>query len=289
MKNVRRVLGMLCLTAWVMAVQAQGGGPGFRLVGSISRMVPVTGMKMTNLIFPVAVAEGVKVSRDILAQKVKGVENVVELKAVRRGFVPTNLSVYGKDGRLYSFELRYVEDTTVLNYRVVPDDLALPNSAGTAHGRHPIMLSGLPVDEATLDQDAARLAGQRRFIHKSTKSEGMRLQLRGVFLRDSLLWLCLRLSNTTRISFTPAYCRVFVEDRKQVRRTASQQVLLEPVYGVRLLPVAGNSFRPLVMGMEPFTLARGKKLVIEVGDKSGGRLLMLDVKGRMLLRARVVR
>src|ERR1700753_4002658 len=99
----------------------QAQEPGFHLEGTESRMVPVTGHKMTNLVFPVDIAAGVRVSRDVLVQKVKGVENVIELKALKRDFTTTNLSVYGKDGRLYSFVLRYVEDTSVLDYRIIRD------------------------------------------------------------------------------------------------------------------------------------------------------------------------
>jgi len=282
---MKRIVMMVMVLAGCCAdVRAQVDGPGFRLVGIGSRTVPVTAMKMTNLVFPVAVAEGVKVSPDILAKKVKGVENVVELKAVRRGFTPTNLSVYGKDGRLYSFELRYLEDTTVLNYRVVPEDVSSV-SAGLLE--HPVMLTGLPVDLTTLNADAVLLSSGSGFLHRSVRSEGMRLQLRGIYLRDSLLWLSLRLRNRTRIGFTPASVRVFVVDRKQIKRTASQEVFLAPIYESRLSSVAGDSTAALVLGMEPFTLARGKKMVIEVADRSGGRELRLVLKGKMVLRARV--
>src|ERR1700744_3264691 len=110
-----------------------GYSQAFDLVGMPSRAVPVSGTKMTNLVFPVALETGVKVSRDVLVQRPRGVDNVIELKAVRRNFAPTNLSVFGKDGRLYSFELRYVEDTAVLSFRIVP-------------GAGPVLkLTGLPV------------------------------------------------------------------------------------------------------------------------------------------------
>jgi len=67
-------------------------------------------------------------------QKVRGVENVIELKALKRDFPPTNLAVYGKDGRLYSFVLHYVEDTSALDYRVVPDVAAEPSVRLTGCG-----------------------------------------------------------------------------------------------------------------------------------------------------------
>ena len=277
-----------------LSLQAQDPGSGYKLVGIGSLSVPVSEWKMTNLVFPVPVAAGVKVSRDVLVQRPKGIENVIELKAVHSNFRATNLSVFGKDGRLYSFVLHFVEDTTVLNYRVVLDEqvLGLPGlssagTGGTVQRDHPVMLSGLPVDWTTLDRDAALLSGKPGFLHKSVSAERMQLQLRGIYLRDSLLWLCLRLTNRSAIGFTPAYMRISVEDRKRIKRTASQQVAILPEYDSGLVPLPGDRSRSVVVGLTPFVLGRGKKLVVEIADAGGDRELVLEVKGRMVLRARV--
>jgi len=84
----------------------------------------VTLDKMTNILFPGAVRMGVKVSRDVLVQKVRGVENVIEVKAAHRGFQPTNLmeaafepffvasgkrlvvELWGQDGRKLELKIR---------------------------------------------------------------------------------------------------------------------------------------------------------------------------------------
>src|ERR1700753_3733498 len=97
---------LLLIGCWIGSCAQDAG---FRLEGEGSGAIPGTVNKMTNLVFPASVRLGVKVTLDVLAQKVRGVDNVIELKAMRRGFPPTNFSVYGSDGRLYSFLLRYVE------------------------------------------------------------------------------------------------------------------------------------------------------------------------------------
>src|ERR1700733_10464364 len=116
----------------------------FTLTALTAQKVSVTEHKMTNLVFPVAIRTGIKVSRDVLVQKVKGVENVIELKAARPHFTPTNLSVFGLDGRLYSFDLEYADNPPVLNFAVVPAP------AGEAVMLSPVkpllLLTGLPVD-----------------------------------------------------------------------------------------------------------------------------------------------
>ena len=277
---MKKLMMWMVWTCFALVGRAQDGG--FHLVGIPSASIPVTGMKMTNIMFPVPVAAGVKVSRDVLMQQPKGVDNVIELKAIRRNFLPTNVSVYGKDGRLYSFNLHYVEDAPVLNFRVVAGSASV--AADTV--RAPVRLSGLPVDWMTLERDGAELAAYRGFMSSSVKSGGMSLALRGIYLRDGLLWLCFRMRNDRKIIFVPGYMRVFVEDKDRVKRTASQQVDLVPVYGGEMGEVAGGGTRSFAWGFAPLTLAKGKKLVVEVADASGGRQLELTVKGKVLLRAR---
>src|SRR6202000_3229243 len=112
-----------------------------------------------NIVFPASVRFAVKVTRDILAQKVRGVDNVIELKAMRRGFMPKTRSVYGVDDRLYSFVLKYVDDTAMLNYRVVLSDTGAD-----------IHLAALPVDGDKLNADAQQLTRQRGFLRKANRS-----------------------------------------------------------------------------------------------------------------------
>ena len=116
MKKLFMMVAFLVTLAFVRAQEL----PSFTLTALTAQKVPVTEHKMTNLVFPMAIRTGIKVSRDVLVQKVKGVENVIELKAARPHFSPTNLSVFGLDGRLYSFDLEYSDNPPVLNFAVVP-------------------------------------------------------------------------------------------------------------------------------------------------------------------------
>lgn len=261
----------------VCGLSAYAQEPGFHLEGVASRSLPVTGRKMTNVIFPVNIATGVRVSRDVLVQKVRGVENVIELKALKRDFAPTNLAVYGNDGRLYSFVLHYVEDTTVLDYRVV-DDLSRVAPA--------VRLSGWPVSPEQLRDDGERLASRRRFLHGGAVGDGMRLALRGVYLRDSLLWVSLDLRDRTAMGVNAVSLRIYTEDRKRVKRTATQELDITPVYADRIGPLPGFGRRTMAVGLHPFVLGRGKRLVILVLDREGNRQVVLRVKGKVLMRAR---
>ena len=262
---------------WAMVacvLMAAGQSAGFGVEGISSVVIPVTVGKMTNLVFPEAVQVGVKVSMDIMAQKVKGVENVIELKAARRDFPATNLSVYGKDGRLYSFVLRYVADTPVLNFRVVA------GSSATA-----VMLAGLPVSLGVLRADAYVLAGRRRFLRVVASGDGLRLRLTGIYLKDSLQWLVMRLKNRSASGFCPGYARVYVQDKQPVQRRAQQDRVLAPVYDGMPGTVAGASAVQFAVGLRPFSVGKGKRLVVELAG-TDGRTVLLKVKGRVVAKGR---
>ncbi|HTR29913.1 MAG TPA: DUF4138 domain-containing protein [Puia sp.] len=266
----------LLLGFWMNSAFGQSAPSGFSLVPAGSQVVPVTVNKMTNLVFPVALGPAIKVSRQVLAQKVSGVDNVIELKALHRNFEPTNLSVYGKDGRLYSFELRYTEDSSVLNFYIINDTLR----------DHPVRLSGLPVDRTSLEADAVLLTAERGFLHRGVSVEEMRLRLKGIFLRDSLLWMVFRLTNHSQVGYHPAYLHFSIEDRKRAKRTARQDIVLPPVYDGHPSAVGGDSSEVFAVGFDPFTLSTSKKLVVEVAEVNGGRTLLLALKAKSLLRAR---
>ena len=70
--------------------------------------------KTTSLIFSYAVVSVDRGSADILVQKAKGVENIFQVKAEKRGFTPTNLSAVTAEGKFYSFLLNYEDISCVI-------------------------------------------------------------------------------------------------------------------------------------------------------------------------------
>ncbi|MEO6869984.1 MAG: DUF4138 domain-containing protein, partial [Ginsengibacter sp.] len=73
--------------------------------------------KTTNLIFPYAIKSVDRGSSDILVQKAKGIENILQVKAAKLGFQQTNLTVVTADGKLYSYNLDYTDTPEVFNIR----------------------------------------------------------------------------------------------------------------------------------------------------------------------------
>jgi len=118
------------------------------------------------------------------------------------------------------------------------------------------------------------------------RAEGVRLRLRGLWLAEGRLWFGLEWENRGAIGFKAAYARWFIRDRRQVRRTAMQEVPLEPLGGSEPEDVAADSVVHSWTAFAPFSLAEDKELVLEVAEKGGGRVLELVIKHQELLKAK---
>jgi hypothetical protein len=112
-------------------------------------------------------------------------------------------------------------------------------------------------------------------ILKRCQSEGVGLALRGMYLQSGRLWFVLEWNNHSAISYIPGYARWFIRDRRILKRTAVQELALEPLNEQDLPVVEGDSVHTTLTGFRPFALARGKELVLEAGEKNGGRVLTL--------------
>ncbi len=77
--------------------------------------VSVCYQKTTNIIFPYRIEKADIGSSDVIGHKDAILNNVLFLKAGRKGFPVTNLSVFTSDGKLYSFLVQYKENPDTLN------------------------------------------------------------------------------------------------------------------------------------------------------------------------------
>jgi hypothetical protein len=119
-----------------------------------------------------------------------------------------------------------------------------------------------------------------------SKSEGVALDLQQISLQDSLLWIALRWTNHSPIAFVPDYCRWLIRDRHSFTRTAQQEMPVTPMYAPTLPTVTGDSTVNQWIGFRPFALQKDKELVLEVGEKGGGRTLTLEIDHRKILHAK---
>lgn len=124
------------------------------------------------------------------------------------------------------------------------------------------------------------------FLHRVVRRDKMELMLQGIFLRDGLLWVVVRLENHSPIGYVPGYMRWCIRDKRRARRTAVQELAIKPLYASPPEAVEGDSSRVLVMGFRPFALPRDKELVLLLAEGNGARELVMAIGEKELLKVR---
>jgi conjugative transposon TraN protein len=234
----------------------------------------ITTGKTTNLVFPYAVISVDRGNRDILAQKVKGAENVLELKAGRDSFPETNVTVITADGRLFSFIADYAKEPGQLNFSFV-------NSRGSG-------IAHVSQNHRVLKETADFVEGvQKKLFSLRDSHDRMHVLLKGLYLQNDVFYFQLQFTNQSNVGYDVDAIRFVVKDVKKPRRTAIQETELQPLYSTGLgQGINAGAKAVIVAALPKFTLPDGKYLSINVMEKNGGRELNLKVGNHVLVRAK---
>ena len=125
-----------------------------------------------------------------------------------------------------------------------------------------------------------------RVVHRSGK---MKLQLRGIYTQGSALYFLLRMQNRSSLDYDVEAIHFFITDPSNRKTPLVKYGELKPVYVYDSSSVVrGYGQAANVIVLPRFTLPYGKRLVIEVLEKNGGRQLQLQTTNIMLERARIL-
>ena len=240
----------------------------------------ITLLKTTHLIFPYAIISVDRGSPDILAQKAKGVENVLLVKAGRENFKESNLSVITADGKFYSL---------LVNYSATPPMLALSFSDRTnSPDSVPLSLSGM--SEARIQKQAAWIAGQKRTLPALRDYKyKVQLQHKGLYIQNDMIFYQMEIKNRSHINYDVAMLRFFIRDKKRAKRTASQELEMQPLYvHGHATRVRVQASQVLVFALPKFTIPDKKYLAGQLLEKNGGRHLQLNVHNSTIVKAKQV-
>lgn len=239
--------------------------------------------KTSNLVFPYPIKSVDRGSKDVLVQKAKGFENILQVKAGKQCFEETNLTVITADGHLYSCILNYAERPNALNIRFVA-----PSRANTG-----ALFSPGTVNEAKMQAGAIKVMGRmgkKRTVRGiKDKKHGMKLSLNGLFVLGEIMYLKIRLENRSSIDYGIGQLRFIVRDRETAKRTAAQELEVRPlhVYG-DATTVGGHTEHAFVFALPKFTFPDKKHLSVQLMEKSGGRHLELKISNRAIVRSKAL-
>ncbi|WP_114782990.1 conjugative transposon protein TraN [Botryobacter ruber] len=266
-KNI--FLSFLCLLLLQLNIVAQDLHP---------KALELTYQKTTTLVFPHAIQSVDRGSRDILAQVPEKVENVLQLKAARKGFGETNLTVITADGRVYSFEVSYADIPATTFVKLDP-----PTTTAA-----PVVFANTDLNSEQLKTITNLLAGDPRFCYGIKDKAGkVKATLEGIYVQGNTFFYRLVLSNKSPVPYELDFIRFSLRDRKQVKRMATQEEERVPLYayGYDEKTVEAGSQKVLVFALEKVPITKGKELVVELFEQNGGRHLQLRIRSKDLVQA----
>jgi hypothetical protein len=221
--------------------------------------------KTTSLIFPYPIRHVDRGTKDVMVQPVKEADNILLVKAASENFPGTNLSVVTDDGSVYVLAIAYGEPTTWVYY--FPPQVRMPVSAyATSILDNPKTMIG--VRDASWD---------------------MITRVIGIYIKDDVIFYQLQLINQSSIDYGINFLRFYIRDRKRAKRTAVQEAELKPLYTAgNIKEVKAHSQNTVVVALDKFTIPDAKYLAIEIGEKNGGRNLLMKVNNRKIVKAIVL-
>lgn len=240
--------------------------------------IPVCLHKTTMLVFPASIKDADRGSGDIIIKAARKTTNVLKVKAAKENFEPTNLSVLTDDGRLFSINVVFQENPGSLAYRFGSDSSSTP-AVHYEEGINP----------AILDSLASAVAYAKALTHHPrAKAFRMRMNLRGIYFRDGLLFFAFDILNKSDIPFDIYFTRFYVRDRGRSKRTSQMEKEVEPrmVFFTKDSCVVNHLTNTMVAVFDKFTIADNKYFSAELYEKNGDRQLECHIKGRHLLKAR---
>jgi conjugative transposon TraN protein len=258
-----QIILRILLLALTWPVLSQSSGAAL----PVTRLIDISDQQTTSLLFPYPIASVDRGSQDILAQKPKGTENVLQIKAAQEQFMQSNLTVVTTDGKLYNFQICYNHEPGTFAYDF-------------SNGNEQIMVSLTDIEKADRINALASAAYHDRSRISLTESDyDITLSITGMFVADDHFFYRITIANESNISYDVDQLRFFVKDQKRSKRTASQEVEILPLtYWSQLEKVPAKVMKTFVAVLPKFTIPDKKNLHLQLTERSGGRHLQMKVR-----------
>lgn len=298
---MKKILILTVALLGMNAAQAQqSSGDWFeglsRKIGFSQMILPhgleITYDKTVHVIFPSPVRYVDLGSTDLIAGKADGAENVIRVKATTKNFrQETNMSVITEDGNFYSFNVKYTDEPLLLNVEMCDfihdgETVNRPNNA-------------MEIYLTELDNESPRLVrlimksvyerDKRRIRHIGCKRFGVQFLLKGLYSHGGLLYFHTQIKNTSHVPFDVDFVTFKIADKKLVKRTAMQEQVVYPLRAYNYVTrVDGKKSECTVFALPKFTIPDGKKLVVEMYEKQGGRHQTFELENEDLVQAETI-
>lgn len=252
------------------------------------KVIPVylTFNKTVHMFFPDSINYFDAGSDDILINRMGA---ILKLAPKSDNIDETNLTVITSDNICYSFLLRYSKDIKDLTYFI-------KDSIGK---RIDSPLRTKSPDE-TLNLTAPLKAGEGEYIKVcrevikqapaywiGSTVKKVYLAMNNIYVHNDKLYFCISVGNTSNINYDINFLKFYTVDKKKLKKASNQEIEKIPIFTFNNLQTinAQTNDYPIIFVFDKFTIDYDKKLVIELGEKKGGRNIAINITQDLIIKA----
>ncbi len=250
--------------------------------------IEISSNKTTHVLFPFPIKSVDRGSLDVLAQRSPGADAVLQLKADHPRIPPTNVTVITADNKLYSFLVVYDSMPQHLTLSFDSNSIFFNNQTHINTSNTAKLTNGERPDQGTLQATAKIVMGKKKkeFLLQDSH-ERMSIRLTAIYIKNDVYYFSFRVSDRSNVSFSLQSISFTIKDTKKVKRKASQEKAIEPLFQYATEEtVREHEQRKWVVALPKFTLEDNKHLQIQILEQDGGRNLSIQVQNKHLLSAR---
>jgi conjugative transposon TraN protein len=254
--------------------------------GQKTHPVLLTFNKTVHMFFPSEISYYDVGSTDIL---IESKSDILKLAPKVSDFEETNLTVITSDNICYSFLLRYNKDISMLTYFIKDTVGQRINSSVRAK----MFSDSIKKEESISNSESSYISVSREIIKKaptywigSTMKKSY-LAINNIYIHQDKLYFVMSVGNTSSINYDINYIKFYIVDKKKLKKASRQEIEKTPMFSFNNIETinAGTDDHPIIFVFEKFTIDNDKKLVIELGEKKGGRNIAIDITQDLIIKA----
>ncbi len=199
----------------------------------------------------------------------------------------SNLLVITRDGRAYAYGLEYRRQLPE-TYRFVSVHESIGKETETKVLPIPIVADTIPKTQESRDihpekelmaRGAEYLLKKKGGTLRTKRKDGLKLRLKELFHYGDKVYVELEIQNNSAIDFEVDVLEIYIVNGKKGKRSSHQKVLLEPKLKYSFPKIIRVGQRQSFVHVVPkFTLGDGQRLLFELHEKKGNRMLRLSHK-----------
>jgi conjugative transposon TraN protein len=247
----------------------------------------------THIVFPNEISYVDLGNADIISEKAEKVGNVLKLKANKKNFVGTNMTVITSDGKYFAFMVSYVEIPNVLNIKLSSADFSAVSRKvmlGNYDSTKSIaVFDEVKMNEGEMNKYAYELVKKRRHLrHLGQEKYDMQVNIKNIYVKDNVLFFSFYFKNASEVNYDIDFIKFYIKDAAIAKRTAQQELEVLPIYAFdpdHTETIAGKTKNTKVYCFQRFTIPDKKVFTIEVFEKNGGRKFSFDIMNKDIIEA----